>query len=242
MLKIRCSAIGKIMGNPRKKSDTLSAVCKDYIQTLVIENRFGRKKEHTSRFTDKGIIAEDDSIVLARDVLDLGFIYKNEKEWENEYLTGTPDVLTDVCLLDVKSKWDLFTYKSILCNKEEKPLKDYFYQMQGYMALTGKRKSYLVFCLPDTPSHMVEDLVRKEVWNQKLIDETPELREHVEKNHEYSDINKNLRVVSYIIRYDKEVIKEVYDRIELCREYYNQINIDLDNQERKHEPREYKLT
>ena len=58
MLKIRCSAIGKIMTNARSKSEVLSKTCKSYLQELAIEEMYGIKKEFSSRYTDKGIEVE----------------------------------------------------------------------------------------------------------------------------------------------------------------------------------------
>jgi hypothetical protein len=45
MLKIRCSALGKIMTNSRSKSEVLSKTCKTYLQELAIEEMYGIKKE-----------------------------------------------------------------------------------------------------------------------------------------------------------------------------------------------------
>ena len=47
---------------------------------------------------------------LAQDVLDYGFMYKNEEHFNNDFLTGTPDVNTDSILLDVKSSYDATTF------------------------------------------------------------------------------------------------------------------------------------
>jgi len=44
MLKIRCSALGKIMTNSRSKSEVLSKTCKTYLQELAIEEMYGIKK------------------------------------------------------------------------------------------------------------------------------------------------------------------------------------------------------
>ena len=140
MLKIRCSALGKIMTNARSKSEVLSKTCKTYLQELAIEEMYGIKKEFSSRYTDKGIEVERESIDLVQDNCDFGFMYKNEEHFENDYLTGTPDVNTDNILLDVKSSYDATTFPWF---EEEIPNKDYFYQLQGYMALTKKRKSIL---------------------------------------------------------------------------------------------------
>ena len=108
--KIRCSAIGKIMTNPRTKGELLSQTAKTYIEEQVIQDKYGIKKQFYSRYTDKGIIVEDDAIKLVSDILDLGFTWKNEEHFSNDWMTGTPDVNTDTVLLDVKSSWDAFTF------------------------------------------------------------------------------------------------------------------------------------
>jgi hypothetical protein len=210
MLKIRCSAIGKIMTNSRSKSEVLSKTCKSYLEELALEEVYGIRKEFSSRYTDKGNEVERESIDLAQDVLDMGFMYKNTEFFENDFLTGTPDVNTDNCLLDVKSS-------------EEIPNKDYMYQLQGYMALTGKRKSILAYCLVNTPYDIVEDEIRRAHWKHHLIDESDELRAEVEAKHVFDHIPMEKRIKSFHIKYDKDIVKAIYDRVKECRVYYDQV-------------------
>lgn len=217
MLKIRCSALGKIMTNARSKSEVLSKTCKSYLQELAIEEMYGIKKEFSSRYTDKGIAVERNSIDLIQENCDFGFMYKNEEHFENDYLTGTPDVNTDNILLDVKSSYDATTFPWF---EEEIPNKDYYYQLQGYMALTGKRKSVLAYCLVNTPFQIVEDEVRRAHWQEHLIDESEELRADVEARHNFDHIPPEKRIKTFEVRYDKEVVKAIYERIEECRKYY----------------------
>jgi len=217
MLKIRCSAIGKIMTNARSKSEVLSKTCKSYLQELAIEEMYGIKKEFSSRYTDKGIEVERTSIDLVQDNCDFGFMYKNEEHFENDYLTGTPDVNTDNILLDVKSSYDATTFPWF---EEEIPNKDYYYQLQGYMALCNKRKSVLAYCLVNTPFQIVEDEVRRAHWKEHLIDENEELRADVEARHNFDHIPPEKRIKTFEVRYDKEVIKAIYERIKECRKYY----------------------
>ena len=217
MLKIRCSAIGKIMTNARSKSEVLSKTCKSYLQELAIEEMYGIKKEFSSRYTDKGIEVERTSIDLVQDNCDFGFMYKNEEHFENDYLTGTPDVNTDNILLDVKSSYDATTFPWF---EEEIPNKDYYYQLQGYMALCNKRKSVLAYCLVNTPFQIVEDEVRRAHWKEHLIDESEELRADVEARHNFDHIPPEKRIKTFEVRYDKEVIKAIYERIKECRKYY----------------------
>ena len=217
MLKIRCSALGKIMTNARSKSEVLSKTCKSYLQELAIEEMYGIKKEFSSRYTDKGIEVERTSIDLVQDNCDFGFMYKNEEHFENDYLTGTPDVNTDNILLDVKSSYDATTFPWF---EEEIPNKDYYYQLQGYMALCNKRKSVLAYCLVNTPYQIVEDEVRRAHWKEHLIDESEELRADVEARHNFDHIPPEKRIKTFEVRYDKDVVKAIYERIKECRKYY----------------------
>ena len=216
--KIRCSAIGKIMTNPRTKGELLSQTAKTYIEEQVIQDKYGIKKQFYSRYTDKGILVEDDAIKLVSDILDLGFVWKNEEHFSNDFMTGTPDVNTDTVLLDVKSSWDATTFPFFAT---EIPTKDYYYQLQGYMELTGKTESLLCYCLVNTPEEMVEDEVRRAHWNANLLEESIDLRDEVQKRHNFDHIPDNRRVKVFKVEKDGAVIEAIKERVELCREYYN---------------------
>lgn len=219
-LKIRCSAIGKVMAEPRSKMEILSKTAKTYIHELVLEEKYGIRKEFSSRYTDKGNAVEDDSISLVNDVLDVSFIYKNEEYFENDWVKGTPDVNTDEVLLDVKSSWDATTFPFF---ETEIPNKDYYYQLQGYMWLTGKEQALLCYCLVDTPKEMVEDEIRREHWKLHKIEEDLDLRDEIQRKHEFSQIPKNRKVKVFYVQKDEAVIEQIKVKIELCREYYNQL-------------------
>jgi hypothetical protein len=209
------------MTNPRTKGESLSQTAKSYLLELAIEEKYGIQKEFWSRYTDKGNQVENEAIKLVGEVLDVGFIYKNEENLTNEYVTGTPDVNTDV-LIDVKSSWDAFTFFDKVI-EEELNNKDYYYQLQGYMWLTDKQEALLCYCLIDTPLQIVEDEIRREHWKQNLISESDDLRAFVEAKHSYTHVDPLKRVKTHIIKRDEEVIEAIKTRIEECREYYNQI-------------------
>jgi len=215
--RVRCSALGKIMTSPRSKSEILSQTAKTYVEEQVLQAKYGIVKTFNSRYTDKGNLVEDESIKLASDVLDLGFLYKNDEHFSNDWVTGTPDVNTDTILLDVKSSWDATTFPFFAT---EIPTKDYFYQLQGYMWLTGKQKSLLVYCLVNTPLDMVQDEIRRAHWNANLLEESLDLIDEVQKRHNFDHIPDNRRVKVFEVERDDEVIEQIKERVELCREYY----------------------
>ena len=219
-MKIRASQIGKIMTSSKTKGEVLSKTCKTYIQELVIEEKYGIRKEFWSRYTDKGNEVEELSIALCNDVLNLGFIYKNEEHFENDWITGTPDVNTDEILLDVKSSWDATTFPFF---DTELKNKEYFYQLQGYLYLTNKTEALLCYCLIDTPLQIVEDEIRREHWKASLIEESLDLRAFVQAKHTFGHIPKEKRLKTFKIVKDDVVIEAIKTRIEECREYYNEL-------------------
>lgn len=219
-MKIRASQIGKLMTSPKTKGEVLSQTTKTYIKELVIEHKYGIKKEFWSRYTDKGNECEDEGINLCMDVLELPFIYKNDENLENNWITGTPDVNTDTILLDVKCSWDATTFPFF---ESEVPNKDYYYQLQGYMWLSGKDEALLCYCLVDTPIDIVEDEVRREHWRQKAIDENLDIRDFVQRKHTFGHIPKEKRLKVFKIAKDEEIIEKIKERIELAREYYNEL-------------------
>ena len=223
-MKIRCSAIGKIMTNPKTKGESLSQTTKTYLQELAVQEIYGIRKEFSSRYTDKGNEVEELSIALCNEVLDLGFIYKNEEHYSNDWISGTPDVNTNEILLDVKSSWDATTFPFF---DTELKNKEYFYQLQGYLWLTNKTEALLCYCLIDTPLQIVEDEIRREHWKASLIEESLDLRAFVQAKHTFGHIPKEKRLKVFKIAKDDEVIESIKTRIEECREYYNELVINL---------------
>ena len=206
------------MTAPRNKTELLSQTAKSYIQELVLEHKYGIKKEFSSRYTDKGLQCEDEAITLVNDVLGLGFIFKNEEHFQNDWITGTPDVNTNDILLDVKCSYEASTFPFF---ETEIPTPAYFYQLQGYLWLTGKTEALLCYCLVNTPLEIVEDEVRREHWKHKMIDEDLEIRDFVQKKHNFDQIPDNRKVKVFKVERDETIIWAIQEKVEEARIYYN---------------------
>ena len=219
-LLFRCSSLGKLMTEPRTKSETLSETAKSYIQDLFKERELGIYKEFSSRYTDKGLEMEDEAIQFASEVLNWDFVVKNTERFNNEWLTGEPDINTDNLLADIKCSWSGSTFPLF---DETLKNKDYYYQLQGYMMLTGHDTSELVYCLMNTPHQIVEDEVRRQHWKLELIDEDLDVRQAVQEMHNFDQIPNNLRVKRFIVQKDEAAQEKIKERVEIAREYYNQL-------------------
>tara|TARA_R110002153_G_scaffold58100_1_gene159500 strand:- start:1299 stop:1901 length:603 start_codon:yes stop_codon:yes gene_type:complete len=195
--KIRASASGKLAVNSRSKNDLLSKTTKSYIEEWLAGEIYGVRKQIKSKYLDKGNAVEDAAIDYASTELGWLFAIKNEEYFEDEYFCGTPDVMLEDKIIDIKSSWDCFTFP-LFAN--EIPSKDYFYQLQVYMHLTGKRKAQLCYVLMNTP----EDIAYGET-------------------EDYTDIDSKYRIKTFDIDYDIEVIEMLQEKVLISREYIKEI-------------------
>jgi len=208
------------MTEPRSKSEVLSQTAKSYIEDLFNELEFGYRKEFSSRYTDKGLEMEDDAIQFASEQFDWEFVVKNTERFTNDYITGEPDINTDSLLADIKCSWSLDTYPMFEADLKNK---DYYWQLMGYLWLTGKTEAELVYCLMNTPLQIVEDEVRRAHWKAGLIDEDIDLRHEVQTKHNYDNIPSKLRVKRYIVERDEKAIEKIIEKVEIAREYYKML-------------------
>ena len=219
-MKIRCSALGDIMTNPRSKSEEISKTALNKLIEIYIEERYDRSNEIFSKYLEKGIAVEEQSITLLSQ-FDGRFYAKNEDNIQNDWLTGTPDIITDE-VIDIKSSWDIFTFHRA---KNADIDKSYYYQLMGYMDLTGLEKARLVYCLVDTPNHLIESEKSRLAYKTGVDDrnELQKLEKQTEKMMRYSDIPIKERIHIFEIKRDNEVIDSIHERVELCRKIYNQL-------------------
>ena len=142
-------------------------------------------------------------------------LIKNDEFFSNDYFTGTPDVITDDEIIEVKNSWNCFTFPLL---DEELTNKSYYYQVQGYMHLTGLKKSKVIYTLMDTPEHIIED-----DYNKSSQDDYDLFRE----KYIFSNIEEKYRIKVFEVNYDESVIDLVKQRVDSCRIYLNQIQSKL---------------
>jgi len=195
--KIRASAAGKLMTKARSKSEFLSKTTKSYLEEWTKEQIYGVRKNIQSKYLTKGNQVEDDAIMYASAEKGWLFAEKNEEYFEDEYFCGTPDVILEDKIIDIKSSWDCFSFPLFYNGV---PNKDYYYQLQTYMHLTQKDKAQLVYVLMNTPGELT-----------------------LEESHDYSEIESKYRIKSFDIDYDEEVIYELQHKVIESREYIEQL-------------------
>jgi hypothetical protein len=203
---------------------TAEQICVEH----YVRKQYNRDKDIFNKYVEKGLLVEEDAITLFNEVdwpINQKLYSKNDKRLFDTDLTGEPDlyvgetISSAIEIIDVKSSFDIYTY---FASKRSKVNQDYYWQLQGYMALTGATKSRLVYCLVNTPMTMVEDEKRRLAWKMGLIDSdnSPLYQaacESIEHNAYFDDIPQTDRVHQIVIERNDSDIQRLRDRISEAR-------------------------
>jgi len=250
-LLIRCSAIGKIMTEPRTNADKaagkLSETTKTYLKELYRSIKYSRQKDFTSKEVEKGIQQEELAITLYS-LHTKRMFKKNKERIGNEYLTGEPDLYIGQDIynveegFDTKCSWSLWTFPDVADPLDT----SYYWQNMGYIALTGAKKWTTVYCLVNAPAEQIT-AEKQKIWYATGMpddsnDRYMERRREVEKNmifdmKQFRDDNPNYdldikdwcydipraeRIVEFPVLRDEAAIQKIYWMVGKARAYMNE--------------------
>jgi hypothetical protein len=229
------SQMGRLMTDSRTK-EQWGETAKEYLLECYVSHKYHRTKDFTNKYLEKGTLAEEDSIDLYS-LVNKKFYAKNMDIIKNDFFIGTPDlyegegIYEAKVIIDLKTSWDIFTFFS---SGFKKLNKNYIYQLQAYMDMTGASKAKLAYCLVNTPQHLIEDEKKKAFWRLGVIDSENDDRfqkacEVIEANGKYDDIPMEERIIEYSFERNQELIDLMHERIIEARKYLNQFNIYANN-------------
>lgn len=206
--KIRASACGQIMTNNRK-GDAMGETSKTYCENWLKEQIYSRRKEIKGKYLYKGNQCEDESIEYVNGLW-LTDYKKNTKFFESEHMTGTPDIIENELVIDIKNSWDCFTFPLFDTEID----KNYYYQLQCYMHLTGAKKATLCYTLMNMPEEMIE----KEAYYNG-VDILSDCYADFRAKYIYDSVASNYRVKCFNFDYEPLLIAAIETRVIECREY-----------------------
>lgn len=226
--KVRASSAGKIAG-VKGLGETGKTYCKQWLKQQL----FKRRSEIKSKYIDKGNRSEEDGFTLMALQLELGMVYKNESYFQSEHFCGTPDLIHNGIVYDNKCSWSLDTFPMF---DDEIPNKDYWYQLQVYMHLTGCRKASLCYTLIDADYDLVSQAVKWITDPEKIYQTICNMvyteqafNEYVKefcpgaKSDYFVEIPEANRIKSFEFEYDSEAIEKLKERVQECRLYINSL-------------------
>lgn len=150
-LIVYASECHKLMTNPQKKSDQLSLTTKAWLKEEAVAEVLGMRKIVVTRQIIKGLVCEGNSIDLYNQVMHTNY-KKNEVTREINGFRGTPDLITDEGIVEIKTSWDATTFpffKEDVWRRIKKA--GYDWQCRVYMMLFDVDRAVVSYCLVDTP-------------------------------------------------------------------------------------------
>jgi len=216
MFKIRSSSIGHIMAYPEKPE--LPKGAETHLRNWSKSKLYGRSKEIGSKYLTKGNKVEEQAIDLLAEYMGEGFLFKNEEHFEDDHITGMPDVLRSDRVIEIKSPWDWSTFPAF---EQKIPESNYWWQCQGYMALTGKDFAQLCYVLCDTPEEQIQKEAKWKAY--ELGCDIDDIIEQIEQAMTYSDIQIESRIKIFDINRDDKAIESIRRRVESCRVFLSQL-------------------
>ena len=134
--------------------------------------------------------------------------HKNLEHFENEWMTGTPDILMFNHGRDIKCPWDDVTFLNSIM--EERLNGDYWWQAQGYMCLTASDSWAVDYCLMNTPADV-------NFGEEVSFDQIPD----------------DERIFSYYVEFNAGAIDKLIKRVDECRAWLDEWDLKVKSRFRK---------
>lgn len=204
-MKFRASQLGKLMTSSRTKWEALSQTAKSYIIQKAKEDFYDYRTELTNKYVMKGIHQEQDSIDLLNAVRFENY-KKYEHRAENEWLTGSCDIITEDLIIDIKSSWSLDTFPAT--SYELKDLSEYEWQGRAYMWLYDRPRFELCYVMVSTADDILSD------YDSYAI-------------HKVDHIDPAKRITSITFERDKELEIQMAERLIEATKFYKEVLTQL---------------
>lgn len=206
----------------------LSETAKSYLKEVYMYHKYGKESlggSERSKYTIKGRSVEEQSIMMLSRIDGLPY-EKNQNRFTDKYLTGEPDVIVRdkdgsiTKIIDIKSSWD---GASLLSNIGSPLNPLYYWQINGYMALTGALEAEVCYCLVNMPQEIIEGEKKRIFYTMNpATEENLEYKKAIERLENamtFDEIPIRERLVRFSVKRDEDVIEKIQKRVIQCREW-----------------------
>lgn len=200
------------------------ATAMSYISSVWLKNEFNYEEPVVTPEMLKGLLCEDEAIGVLSRQLPGGFRVKNEDTFEDDWFTGTPDVIEDDVVNDLKCPWSLRTFV-----EAQKPDPLYYAQGQVYMALTNRKRFRVVYVLVPTPFELVEEERKRFYFKFNCDESNPAYLKAVEQvdamHNAVSLIPEEKRIKVFEFERNEQYLETLRLRVEQARKVYESLSL-----------------
>lgn len=217
----------------KKAKNELPLTMKKELRKIHRAERYNRNFIFTNKYVQKGIIQEDDAILLYQEyrnsVLGINTHFlKNDQRLENDWFSGEPDLRPqDGIGFDTKCSWSLESFPY----KEDKLDGNYEYQNQVYMDLEGVDKWITVYVLINgLGTHLYNEKL-KHYYAMGQPEQNEHDEEEIENYNKYVEVCRDLEKMM-IYDYDEFVSNSENPPLEISKEEWFGEGYDIPLEER----------
>jgi len=228
---IHCSSLGCLFTEPKLKADkdagNLSQTAKTHLIKVYSREYWGRERRIATKQMEKGTTQEKVGIKVLAETDNREYT-KNEIQFDNEYIIGTPDIIDvpNLTIIDTKLSWDAETFLPNVMGKLDT---DYYYQVQGYLYLTGMDTGKVSYVLVNASERQILDEKRRLLYSMDVVsEESPEYLEaaaNLEYQMIFDDIPKQERVINKIVLRNEDIISQIPAKVEKAREFLKEFHL-----------------
>ena len=199
------------------------ATALSYIRDCWLRNEYGYDEPIVTNEMLKGLLCEDDAIGVVTRQVPGPWREKNELSWENDWFTGTPDIVLDDAIEDVKCSWTIKSYVDV-----QHPSALYWAQGQVYMDLTGRDTFRLCHVLLPTPESIVMEEQKRFYFRFNCDEDDPhyiQCYRQLEAMHDVSMIPEDQRIKVFEFKREDMYLERLKKRVEQAQQFYNGLTL-----------------
>ena len=218
------------------KIEMLSPGCISKLKDIYIREKYHKQvvsinKDYSVAILN-GVISESKTLALVSEFE--GVRCKLHKKLVSNYwLKGIMDAYVGSSpkkatkIVEIKTCQNMQSLMTVL--DPEEAYDKYYWQMMGYLAITGAEEGTIYHCVVTYPERIINDEINKFIYKAKNFGLDGEYVENqIEKirfNLSFDDIPVNERIYKFTVKRDEDAIKDIYDKVKYCRKWLNEYNI-----------------
>jgi hypothetical protein len=220
-----------------KAKTELSKTALSVLHNIYLSEIHGYKEEVTNKYVKKGLAKEDEGIRIYQKVQS-EYAEKNELKYFSPFIAGTPDLIFDDKVVDIKSNWNIRTFH--LAGRDSK--NKYAWQLIAYKSILKhalpspiERKMYVCNVLIDNDEDSILQDIKSECYKRNLFlgSELAEVQEQiclvedrVRKNNIYNlTDDQRIKMTEIVVEDFSEKEEHMFFILGECRKYLNSITL-----------------
>lgn len=223
------------------KADTIGSGGISRLKDIYTKEKWGKEvisvaKDYVPAVLN-GTLSEGKSLSIVSE-LD-GHDYKVHKKLiKNRYLKGILDCYLGASVkkihrvVDIKTASSMQSLLSLV--KDEETQSKYYWQIMGYLAITGADEGEVCHCLVSYSERIINDEINKFLQRTKNLGFDGEYIEsqihRIKFNMTFDEIPIEQRVVRFKVERDESAIKNIYDKVKFCRGWlssFDKIHLEM---------------